>query len=96
MLYNNTDVDQEKVNKDGYESYLEQLKVFITNRDIFGAGVISTITTTRYAVQFKYNGYIDVDLLVSPVWWRGNPKQPNGLFSFLRDRVQDNAEARHK
>lgn len=90
-------MSQEEVNGgDGYDIYLEQLRVFISNREVFRANKISSIQMTRYAVQFKYNGYIDVDLLVSPVWWMGNPEQPNALYTFLRDRVGNDAAARHK
>ena len=84
------------MNREGYESYLEKLKGFISNRLVFGRDTISEIKMTRFAVQFKYKDYIDVDILVSPVWWEGQPISPNMLFAFLRDRVRDDAEARHR
>ena len=84
------------MNREGYESYLEKLKGFISNRLVFGRDTISEIKMTRFAVQFKYKDYIDVDILVSPVWWEGHPKNPNMLFAFLRDRVRNDAEARHR
>ncbi|XP_064392091.1 2'-5'-oligoadenylate synthase-like protein 2 [Halichondria panicea] len=95
VLYS-SDVNRDSVNRIGYESYLKQIRAFITDGRVFRAGIVTNINLTRYAVQFQYEGYIDVDLLVSPVWWGGQPKHPRELFEFLRDRVPNDAEARHK
>ena len=52
---------------------------------------------TRYAVKFKYKGYIDVDLLISPVWWSDSPNDPTMFFRFLRDSVpRHNLEVMHR
>ena len=84
------------VKKEGYESYLEKLKGFFSNGQVFGHDTIRDINTTRFAVQFKYKGYIDVDILVSPVWWEAHPKNPNMLFAFLCGIHRDDAETRHR
>ena len=80
----------------GYSGYLQQLRSFITHHHIFKPGAISDLNTTRYAVQFTFKEFIEVDLLVSPVWWDMYPNSPTNYFTFLRDRVPNDAEIRHR
>ena len=54
------------------------------------------LNITRYAVQFTFKEFIEVDLLVSPVWWDMSPNSPAKFFTFLRDRVPNYAETRHR
>ncbi len=82
---------------DGYEQHKRVLDAFISNRQVFGSGIITELQKTRYAVQFKYKGYIDVDLLISPVWWIDSPNDPTMFFRFLRDKVpRHNLEVMHR
>ncbi len=82
---------------DGYEQHIRVLDAFISNRQVFGSGIITELQITRYAVQFKYKGYIDVDLLISPVWWIDSPNDPAMFFRFLRDKVpRHNLEVMHR
>ncbi len=82
---------------DGYEQHLRRLKAFISNRQVFGRETITEPNMTRYAVKFKYKGYIDVDLLISPVWWSVSPNDPTMFFRFLRDSVpRHNLEVMHR
>nr|CAC82934.1 putative (2-5)A-2 synthetase [Suberites domuncula] len=95
VLYS-SNVEGDNVRDYGYGSYLKKLEEFITDRRVFGWGTISNVSTTRYAVQFKYQNNVDVDLLVSPVWWDYSPNRPDKFFLYLRDKVPNDAETRHR
>ncbi len=86
-IYTHADVSEDIIKTDGYQQYMRQLKAFISDRQVFGTETIYIDPNykPRYAVQFKYKGYIDVDLLISPVWWSDNPSDPTTFFRFLRD-----------
>ncbi|XP_064392079.1 uncharacterized protein LOC135339747 isoform X1 [Halichondria panicea] len=96
VLYSH-DVSGDTIITDGYDQHIRRLEAFISNRQVFGAGVITEPNITRYAVQFKYKSYIDVDLLISPVWWSDYPNDPTMFFRFLRDSVpRYNLEVMHR
>ncbi len=51
----------------GYTSWLNKLERFL--RETLGQKIDrQSIKQTPHAVQFKYDGKIEVDLLVSPFW----------------------------
>ena len=70
------DVDAYTVKQNGCEAWLYKLKEFL--QQTLGRK-FKLDGQTPHAVQFVYDGKIEVDLLLSPCW--SNPKQ---LYDFLR------------
>ena len=66
------DISQHTVRENGFRAWLEKMKSFLQRS--FGG----SYKLTPHAVQFKYDGKIDVDLLLSPYW-----SDPDQLYKFL-------------
>ena len=66
------DISQYTVRENGFQALLEKMKSFL-QRSLGGS-----YRLTPHAVQFKYDGKIDVDLLLSPYW-----SDPHQLYKFL-------------
>lgn len=62
--------------ENGYQAWLEKLKHFL--QQSLGRK-FKLDQLTLHAVQFEYEGKIDVDLLLSPYW-----SDPHQLYDFLR------------
>lgn len=62
--------------ENGYQAWLEKLKHFL--QQSLGRK-FKLDQLTPHAVQFEYEGKIDVDLLLSPYW-----SDPHQLYDFLR------------
>lgn len=76
-----SDIDPHEVRDKGYTKWLDMLDSFLKETI---ASKYTYKRTTRFAVQFLYDGKIDVDLLVSPYW--GEVPQP--LYRFLENEVR--------
>ena len=63
----------------GFGKWLDKLQQFLeTLRNV------KITKRTKYSVQFKYDGLIDVDLLVSPFW-----NNQDEFYDFLRGVPQE-------
>lgn len=60
-------ITAQEIKTNGYTSWLSKLEWFL--KETLGRRLDrQSFTKTPHAVQFKYNGMIDVDLLLSPFW----------------------------
>lgn len=76
-------ISADKVLSSGYEKWLDLLTRFLQSAPTLHEKVYGLKQTT-YSVQFTYKGYIEVELLVSPFWYR-----PDDLYGFLNRLQRD-------
>jgi len=68
-------VDSKKVVQSGLEYWLRLLEHYLDRKH---PGDLTHKTTTPYSRQFKFEGKINVDMLVSPFW-----QEHTQLYQFL-------------
>lgn len=69
-------MDGHKIVQDGFGHWIDIVQQFL-DRKLDGR--IADRHRTIHSSQYKFDGRLDVDMLVSPFW-----REPDGLYQFLQ------------
>lgn len=69
-------LDGQRIVKQGFDYWINIVQQFLDRKL---GGKISEKHRTIHSSQYKYDGTLDVDMLVSPFW-----REPSGLYRFLQ------------
>lgn len=77
IVFHCSGLDGHRIITDGFDYWINIVQQFL-DRKLDGR--ISERNRTIHSSQYKFDGTLDVDMLVSPFW-----REPNGLYQFLQN-----------